>query len=163
MAGGIQIVVHRHLRIHILRPPVWTPSVNINPNATKTVTTAAKGSAGTKSRKAPTLPRSRTARRTDKTAPVRLRFMITNTFYERPRGECSAAGIGPGGKTFQLPPESKRYRHEVRVVIPNEHPVVTSFPEELHVPPRTKGDAHACVDSGLGHRVRRQHFIHAND
>jgi hypothetical protein len=48
----------------ILRPPVWTPRINIMINPSKMVTTAANGRIGTYRKNVPRLPRVSTPRRT---------------------------------------------------------------------------------------------------
>ena len=59
-------------RILILRPPVWTPKINIRINANMIVAAAATGRIGTYRKNAPKLPRMRTPRRTP-TAVIRWR------------------------------------------------------------------------------------------
>ena len=51
----------------ILRPPVWTPRINIRINASMMVTAAATGKIGTYRKNVPRLPRIKIPRRTSRT------------------------------------------------------------------------------------------------
>ncbi len=64
--------------IRILRPPAYTPSVNISRNVSRIITTDQNETSGTFSRKTPTLPAKNTAKRTET-----IRVIIANRAANR--------------------------------------------------------------------------------